>query len=50
MEGGLDLLKPKTQVKNWFCVQLDSRNPAPFSQTSDSILLHQPPAIITSLL
>lgn len=33
MGGGLDLLKPKTQVKNWFHVWLDSHSPTLFSHT-----------------
>lgn len=43
MGGGLDSLKPKTQVKNWFHVRLDSHSPALFSHT-DTRLLSTPSA------
>lgn len=49
MGGEIRFTKTQNTGEKLVLCTTDSGNPAPFSQTPDAILLHQPPAIVASL-
>lgn len=50
MGGEIRFTKTQNTGEKLVWSKTDSENPAAFSQIPDAILLHQPPAIVTSLL